>query len=159
MAGEHDPPSHSVPQPERHLPAGVASRFEDGALRISLPLDVYGLPAILRSCYWLTDRCFVYLGRPKDGEDGVIEVTLLSKTVSSEDTDRLTWDFLNDLVDQRLRIEINAETRTIRDLIVTQAFAEVDVIDDRGRPRGQGTHPSDHPTDDPEGIKTWRPVS
>ena len=144
----------SRPCPEKALPAGVAQRFEDGALRVSLPVDVYGLEAIFRSCYWLTDRCYVYLGPPSNG---VIEVTLVSKSGRPIDTDELTWDFLNDLVDQHLRVHIHEETHAIREMIVAQAFAEVDLIDDRGNPVDPpGTKPR---SDDPERIRAWRPVS
>jgi His-Xaa-Ser system protein HxsD len=140
--------------PEKILPEGVTQRFEDGALRVSLPIDVYGLEAILRSCYWLTEHCFVYLGRPAAA---TVEITLVSKSGRPLETDQFTWDFLNDLVDQRLRVEIQAETRSIREMIVAQAFAEVDLIDDRGKvvdPSG-----GNQPGDDPEGIRRWRPAS
>ncbi len=124
-------------------------------MRISLSLDVYGLAAIVRSCYWLTDRCFVYLAPPKQG---MIEISLISKNGDLTDTNRLTWDFLNDLVDQQLRVRINEETRTIREMIVAQAFADTDLIDDRGRPRQQ-TPEADQGDNDSEGIQRWRPVS
>ena len=156
MAGEESLPGQSVPRPELQLPAGVARRFEDGALRVTLSLDVYGLQAIFRSCYWLTDRCFVYLAPPKDG---LIEVTLISKKADSTQTDQLAWDFLNDLVDQRLRIDINAETREIREMIVAQAFADIDVIDDRGRPVAPDASQTNRAEQDPDGIKQWRPAS
>jgi His-Xaa-Ser system protein HxsD len=145
-----------VPRPELLLPKGVAYRFEDGALRIALSLDTYRLEAIFRSCYWLTDRCFVYLGPPREG---VIEVTLIAKSRSDKDTDRLTWQFLNDLVDQQLRISINEETRTIREMIVAQAFADTDLIDDQGKPVNQSGLGDRRPNDDPEGMRQWRPVS
>ena len=155
MAGEEPLPGGSVPRPESQLPAGVARRFEDGALHISLSLDVYGLQAIFRSCYWLTDRCFVYLAPPKEG---LIEVTLISKKVDSTQTDQLAWDFLNDLIDQRLRVDINAETREIREMIVAQAFADIDVIDDRGRPVTPDASQTNRAEQDPDGIKQWRPA-
>lgn len=155
MAGEESLPGQSVPRPELQLPAGVARRFEDGALRITLSLDVYGLQAIFRSCYWLTDRCFVYLAPPTEG---LIEVTLISKKLDSTQTDQLAWDFLNDLIDQRLRIDINAETREIREMIVAQAFADIDVIDDRGRPVILDASQTNRAEQDPDGIKQWRPA-
>lgn len=144
----------SGPSLEKALPPGVAHRFQDGALRVSLPLDVYGLEAIFRSCYWLTDRCYVYLAPPTNG---LIDVVLVSKSGSLPDTDQLTWDFLNDLVDQHLRVRIGEETRAIREIIVAQAFSEADLIDDAGNLlRDSGTAP---PGDDPKGIRAWRPVS
>jgi His-Xaa-Ser system protein HxsD len=157
MAGEGSPLGRlAVPQPELQLPAGVATRFEDGALRVTLSIDVYALQAILRSCYWLTDRCFLYLAPPKDG---LIEITLLSKSGDSTQTDQLTWDFLNDLIDQQLRISINAETQAIREVIVAQAFADVDLIDDRGCPISSDESQEDQVDADPDGIKKWRPAS
>jgi len=138
--------------PERILPPGTAYHFDDAALRISLAARIYPLGAILRSCYWLTDRCFVHLSPVGDE---TIEVTLLAKNENATDTDQLAWDFLNDLLDQRLRLDINDETRAVRELIVTQAFAEVDVINDRGEPvKTDGGDPP--PTED---IRNWRPVS
>jgi His-Xaa-Ser system protein HxsD len=151
-----DSPNDPVPRPESLLPKGVAYRFEDGALRISLSLDTYRLEAIFRSCYWLTDRCFVYLGPLRDG---AIEVTLIAKSGSGTDTDRLTWQFLNDLVDQQLRISVNEETRTIREMIVAQAFADTDLIDDRGGPLSHDDAVERRSDDDPEGIRRWRPAS
>ncbi len=146
-----------VPSPETALPKGVAHRFEDGALRLTVPIDVYGMDAIFRSCYWLTNRCYVYLAPP---EGDLIEVTLVAKEGGVALTDRLAWNFLNDLVDQRLRIDVNRETRPIREMIVAQAFAETDLIDDRGRIISEASeaHQSRH-DDDPEEIQTWRPTS
>jgi His-Xaa-Ser system protein HxsD len=154
MTDSDDDPASSLPMDG--LPQGVSYRFEDGALRIALPLEVYGLAALFRSCYRLTDHSFVYLSAPKDG---VIEVTLIAKTGRVTDTDQLAGDFLNDLIDQRLRVDIGEETRAIRELIVTQAFAPVDVIDDQGHPIGQREKSDAEPGDDPRGLKQWRPVS
>ena len=144
----------SPPAPECVLPRGAAVRYDDGALRLSLATKVYPIEGILRSCYWLTDRCFVYVS-PSPGD--VTEVTLLSKTGRANDTNQLAWDFLTDLIDQCLRLQINAETRDIRTLIVAQAFADVDLIDDRGL--SDGREGSGQDVTDQRGIKTWRPVS
>jgi His-Xaa-Ser system protein HxsD len=149
----HGPAS---PLPMNSLPRGVSQRFEDGALRVSLPLEVYGLPALFRACYRLTDHSFVYLSPP---QGGLIEVTLIAKTGQVTDTDQLAGRFLNDLIDQRLRVDIGEETRAIRELIVAQAFAAVDVIDDQGSPVDQREKSAAEPGDDPQGLTQWRPVS
>ena len=145
-----------VPSPEAALPKGVVHRFENGTLRLTIPIDVYGMDAIFRSCYWLTNRCYLYLAPP---QGGLLDVTLVAKEGGVPLTDRLAWDFLNDLVDQRLRIDINRETRTIREMIVAQAFAETDLIDNRGRIVSEASEASQSRHDDPEGIQTWRPMS
>ena len=141
-----------VPQPERFLPEGVATRFVDGAVRVSLTVSIYPLDAILRTCYWMTERGFFYIA-PMNA--GAVEVTLLSKKDGQANTDQLVWDFLADLVDQSLRLKINAETRTIRELIVAQAFSEADLIDDRG----QTPNPTPDSSSDPRGVTRWRTVS
>ena len=132
------------------LPAGAAVRFDDGALRLSLATDIYSVGAILRSCYWLTNRCYVHLA-PSAGS---VEVTLLVKTGEEAETNTLAWEFLNSLVDNQLRVSIQQETAAVREMIVEQAFADVDVIDDRGR-RVASSHP---PEVDQQAITTWRPV-
>jgi His-Xaa-Ser system protein HxsD len=152
--GVDDTRSRVTPPPERVLPQGAAIRLDDGALRLSLALPIYPTDAILRTCYWLTERAYFYL-EPRGGD--AIEVTLISKADISADTNELAWEFLESLVDQCLRLQINAETRAVRELIVAQAFAEVDLIDDRG-PITQRAE-SDVETVDRRGIQNWRPVS
>lgn len=125
-------------------------RFEDGALRVSLAADIYSIGAILRSCYWLTDRCYVHLV-PNAGN---VEVTLLAKTGEETETSSVAWEFLNSLVDNQLRVSIQQETAAVREMIVAQAFADVDVIDDRGR----RVAPGNSPEVDQQAITTWRPA-
>ena len=50
----------------------------------------------------------------------------------------------NELINQRIRLDIAAETKSIRELIVAQAFAEADLLD---RSRSEGDY-----HDDPRGI-------
>ena len=140
-----------MPRPEAALPAGAAIRFEDGALRLFLSTDIYSVGAILRSCYWLTDRCYVHLAPTNNGH---IEATLIAKTGDESETSKVAWQFLNDLVDNQLRVSIQQETAAVRDMIVAQAFSDVDVIDDRGRRVGPGNIPGV----DQSAITTWRPV-
>jgi His-Xaa-Ser system protein HxsD len=132
------------------LPEGAAFRFEDGALRLLLATSIYSIDATLRACYWLTERCYVHLSRP---DNETIVVTLLAKD-DADKTDALAWQFLNDLIDQQLRVTIQRETGSIRDLIVSQAFSDVDIIDDRGR----GVVTGQAPPIDEDTLRKWRPV-
>jgi His-Xaa-Ser system protein HxsD len=126
-------------------------RFEDGALRLTLSMEIYSVGAILRSCYWLTDRCYVHLFPAGNGH---VEATLLAKNGEGSGTSTIAWEFLNSLVDNQLRVSIQQETAAVREMIVAQAFSDVDVIDDRGRPIRQGGTPEV----DQQAIATWRPV-
>jgi His-Xaa-Ser system protein HxsD len=139
-----------LPSLETTLPAGAAVRFDDGALRLSLATDIYWVDAILRSCYWLTDRCYVHLAPNAEG----VEVTLMAKSGEANDTRSVAWEFLNSLVDNQLRVSLQRETAAVREMIVAQAFADVDIMDDRGRP----ILPGSPPDVDQSAITTWRPV-
>jgi His-Xaa-Ser system protein HxsD len=55
-------------------------------------------------------------------------------------------EFSNELVNQRVRLDIANETRSIRELIVAQAFAEADLLD---RSDSEASY-----VDDPRGINT-----
>ena len=49
--------------------------------------------------------------------------------------------FINSLIDNQLRVSIQQETTAVREMIVAQAFSDVDVIDDRGRAVREGSAP------------------
>ena len=101
-----------------------------------LPLDelIYSRDAVLRTCYWFTDRCYVFISRPQQG------VLLISMRVKDPlptlDNPRptpiesITGEFQNALLDQQLRIDIEQQTRVVRELLVTKAFSEAGVLDD-----------------------------
>ena len=56
----------------------------------------------------------------------------------------LAGEFSNELVNQKVRLDVAAETKAIRELIVAQAFAEADLL-------GGGDSEADYVTD-PRGI-------
>ncbi len=93
-----------------------------------LPVDteIYSLQAILRSCYWFTDRCFLFIEKESAGR------YLVHFAGRSRDADlpRIVGEFANSLLENQLRVDIEAETRTIRELIVAKAFAEGNLLAD-----------------------------
>jgi His-Xaa-Ser system protein HxsD len=108
--------SRELKQVVQHLGA------DHGVIRVSR--SVYGLPAIFRACYRFTDRHYLYL-RP-DGPDDIL-VFIKPKTPPG-DLDQVMGAFANDLIDQRLRLDISRETQGVRELIVAQAFAEGNLL-------------------------------
>ena len=113
----------------------------EGALRLSVDLGVYPLEAVLRTCYLFTDRCYLFLAPEEEG--GAIRVEFSAKSPSA-DLSAVAGEFGNELLNQRLRLEIARETRPIRELIVAQAFAEADLIE-------PAVSAADY-RDDPKGI-------
>jgi His-Xaa-Ser system protein HxsD len=96
------------------------------SLCVRVDTAAYSLEALFRACYAFTDRCYLFL-RPEDGST-VVEVMFAEKTPDS-DLASLAGEFSNELIDQKVRQQIAAETRAIRELIVAQAFAEADLLD------------------------------
>ena len=102
----------------------------------SIPIDeeIYTRDAVLRTCYWFTDRCFVFISRP---QQGFLLVSLRVKdAVPTLDNPRpisieiVAGEFQNALLDQQLRIDIELQTRVVRELIVAKAFSEAGALDD-----------------------------
>lgn len=108
-----------MPTPENTSPL---IQQADGFARITLSEELYSASVIFRTSYALSDRCHVVLDRPREGYI-VAEIRL---TEASGDLDSAVAEFTNMLVDNKLRAEIAEETKAIRELIVAQAFAEVD---------------------------------
>jgi His-Xaa-Ser system protein HxsD len=66
------------------------------------------------------------------------------KKISDTSLANVAGEFSNELINQKVRLDIAAETRPIRELIVAQAFAEADLLDRTDSEAGYN--------DDPRGI-------
>ncbi len=99
----------------------------DQTLCIKVDLDIYPLEVLFRTCYWFTDRCYLFLTR-EEGNPPVVTVQF-SKKSPNHDLPAIAGEFCNELINQKVRADIAAETKAIRELIVAQAFAEADLLD------------------------------
>lgn len=103
---------------------------------VEIDLAIFSIPAILRACYHFTDRCFVFVHR-----SGAEAVTVFLQTKSPELQGAIAaGEFSNRLVDEQLRVTIAAETGAIRELVVAQAFAEGNLLDES---RDEGDYQTD----------------
>jgi His-Xaa-Ser system protein HxsD len=91
-------------------------------LRLDLP--VYGLTAILKSAYLFTDRAYLHIQRAGTEH---LEVRIRPKGPDGS-PDALAGEFLNDLLDQRLREIIGQETQQARDLILAHALTKTNLL-------------------------------
>jgi His-Xaa-Ser system protein HxsD len=98
----------------------------DDSLCVCIDTAIYSLNALFRVCYAFTDKCYIYL-RHEEGSS-VIKVMLTRKAPDC-DLASIAGEFSNELINQRVRLQIASETRVIRELIVAQAFAEADLLD------------------------------
>jgi His-Xaa-Ser system protein HxsD len=103
-------------------------RHEISGSELTIVVDktVYSREALLRACYWFTDRC--YLSISPDGPNS-LSVRIRGKPDGPE-LSAVAGEFENALLDAQLRVEIGCETTKIRELIVAKAFAEGDVLED-----------------------------
>jgi His-Xaa-Ser system protein HxsD len=95
----------------------------DDCLSVVVSLDIYGKEAVFRACYVFTDRCYIFLAPESHSS---IRVRFRKRRQSAA-LAQIVAEFSNELIDQRLRLSIAAETRSIRESIVNQAFAEADL--------------------------------
>src|SRR5260370_8036908 len=93
----------------------------DESLSICVDTAVYSVEAVFRVCYGFTDRCYLYL-QPADPVS-VIRVRFSKKT-SDSDLSLMAGEFSTELINQKVRIDVAADTRPLRELIVAQAFPQ-----------------------------------
>lgn len=91
---------------------------------IRVDTAVYGLVAVLKSAYRLTDRAYLHIQRSGANQ---LEMRLRPQR-PDVDPDTLAGEFLNDLVDQRLRELVGRETQQARDLILAHALSKTPLI-------------------------------
>lgn len=109
----------------------VDDRHESATLSIAKQL--YTKSAILRTCYWL-DRD-LWFQVDELGDHWLVKIqlrhvrpTLEHPTV--QNIDEYLPDFFSSLQDSQLRVEIQSETASIRELILAKAFSEAGVLED-----------------------------
>ncbi len=113
----------------------------DDSLVVAVNTDLYTREALFRVCYLFTDRCYLFLSQEEGSP--VIRVRITRKGPDA-DLNELAGEFSNELINQKVRLDVAAETKAIRELIVAQAFAEADLF-------GGGESEADY-LNDPKGI-------
>jgi His-Xaa-Ser system protein HxsD len=104
---------------------GNGSLQETGVVRlVVVEIAIYSLKAILKSSYNFTGRAFIQLRYPDETK---VEVEIRAKDPAG-DVDRIVGDFLNDLIDQRLREIVGKETEPTRDLILAHALSQTNLL-------------------------------
>jgi His-Xaa-Ser system protein HxsD len=84
---------------------------------IRVDLAVYPLDVVLRTAH-------AFIGRGEILVRGIENESVIVETAAE-----LEREFTNALLDNRLRALIAEETKTIRELLVAQAFCEADLLD------------------------------
>lgn len=93
-------------------------------LVVKIDIGLYPLDSVMKSTYWFTDRYFLYLNW-SDQEHKFLEVSFRSKS-NADDSNlpAVAGDFLNSVLDQQIRKQIEEESSLIKSIIVKKAFSE-----------------------------------
>src|SRR5437868_6622022 len=113
--------------------------MDSAPLDLEFDLGVYRLSAIKKAAYKFAGVCHVSIENISPER---ARVRLTAKRVMDNVT-HLAGEFQNEVLDQDLRETISAETRTIRELLLAQAFSattllvpDADTVDYRQDPLG-----------------------
>jgi His-Xaa-Ser system protein HxsD len=94
--------------------------MNNNGIKFSLNLEAYPLEAIYGAAYVFIDKAYLFLDNPSSKK---IEVFLKSKTQKSKkQLENLKGEFLNELLNYTLRVNLNKRNRKIREYIVNQAL-------------------------------------
>jgi len=93
---------------------------------IHLDKTIYDKEALLTSAYAMRDIFSAYIG--VEEENYVLTLTLLQSEYKNK-IEELKNHFLNELIDQQLRIDLEKKYGPLRELIVKQAFSPLDNLE------------------------------
>jgi His-Xaa-Ser system protein HxsD len=98
-----------------------------GSLVLSVDTLIFSTDSILRAAYKWTDACYLWLER--DGQSTDRCLVFFRAKRASLDLAVLTAEFSNELIDQRLREQLEQQFGQLRTLITAQAFSEGNLLD------------------------------
>jgi len=94
--------------------------MKENILKFNLSTDLYPLEAIYQTCYTFLDRAYIYLDSPSAKK--VLVSLRGKKKISPEKFKALRGEFMNELLNSALRLEVSKRNRRIRELIVGRAL-------------------------------------
>lgn len=113
-------PSKVVAKPSPQIRPALDS-WPSKVASVAVPVDtsVYPREAVYGAAYAFLDRAYVHLAK---GAEGAIEVRLTGKApLGAEGLRRLGGEFLNELLNQLLRVSLDESGRKVREYIVAKA--------------------------------------
>jgi His-Xaa-Ser system protein HxsD len=130
----------------RGMPAAPSLWQVDESAVVVVDPSIFPIDAALRAAYKFTDQNFVWLERHHSVGPDQYCVFLRPKS-PRRDLDVLVGEFINELIDQRLRHRLEEQMGPLRTIIAAQAFAEGNLLNPAD---------GDDYRDDPAGAATRR---
>ncbi len=116
-------------EPIKKFAAPEGAEVIGGGDCVRLDTSIYPVDLVMRTAYWFTDRVYIYLAWAV-GEKNQLVVNFWQKE-DSGDLPTLACEFLNSLLDQAIRKQVETETHEIREIIIKKAFSEALSTKDR----------------------------
>ena len=94
-------------------------------LVVTMDTCIYPLTAVMKSTYWFTDRCFVFL----NWDNPTLKTLSVYFRMKAEESDnkalmQIAGEFLNSVLDQIIREKLDEDTKELKSIIVKRAFSE-----------------------------------
>ena len=90
---------------------------------LQLDPTIYPVDLVMRTAYWFTDRSYIYMTWDSS-EKKLLCINFFNKENGYKPY-ALALEFLNSLLDQATRKQVELETHEIREIIVKKAFSEI----------------------------------
>lgn len=99
-------------------------------MKISLDTKIYPLEAIYGASYVFIDRAYIFLDSAVKNK--IIVFIKVKNNITATELEKIKGEFLNELLNYSLRLNLSRENKRIREYIVKQAlFAAANVEDDQ----------------------------
>jgi His-Xaa-Ser system protein HxsD len=97
----------------------VFQRIDGHTITAVIDKAVYGRNALLRTCYWYTDKLYIFISVEDSGK---FRIRFRSQNDQAIEVETLAARFMNDLLENELRVQIAKETENVRDMLVAKAL-------------------------------------
>lgn len=106
----------------------ILKKVENRQLLIEISKEIYDKKAAMAAAYKFTDRCYIYVNSTLEN---IIEIYFKAKESISTPLEKIAYEYCNELLDQQVRLDVEASYGNIRDLIVKQAFSPIENIEEQ----------------------------
>lgn len=104
---------------------GIFTKIDDGNILVSLYKAFYEKTAVFNAAHKFTDRFTVLIEPLDDNTVGVYFQPKRGLEIEEQDLTDAASNFCNEVLDQQVRLDIEARYGVLREMIVKQAFSPV----------------------------------
>jgi len=106
----------------------ILKKIEDEQLLIEISKEIYDKKAAMAAAYKFTDKCYIYVNSTPEN---TIQIYFKAKESVGTPLEEIAYEYCNELLDQQVRLDVEASYGNIRDLIVKQAFSPIENIEEQ----------------------------